>query len=178
MFIDISDIFKEIGSSKKIKGELSLDDFTYQGERVLFDKPFSVEGNISNAGELLMLEANIKGEVTLQCGACAEFYSHLVNFDTIVKLKPSFEENEDDLDIYIYFDDKIDMADVVMEEFLLQLPIRRRCRIDCKGFCIDCGVNLNQKQCDCHREEQGQHQKIDSRLAVLKDFFADKDKEV
>lgn len=49
-----------------------------------------------------------------------------------------------DIDKYVEF---IDISEDVRQEMILNLPTRILCRDNCKGLCIDCGVNLNKKKC-------------------------------
>ncbi|MDP2291087.1 MAG: DUF177 domain-containing protein [Actinomycetota bacterium] len=45
--------------------------------------------------------------------------------------------------------DQVDLADVVRELVLLDVPTTPLCRPDCAGLCLTCGANLNDEQCDC-----------------------------
>lgn len=176
LFINVSDIIKDTGASKKFEGNFNLEDVKFSGEILKFPFPIYVEGSIINGGDLLLLNATVEGNVVLQCGGCREFYTHPFNFH--------FESNlcrtpvEDDPEIFTFEGEKISVKDIVVEYLLLELPIRRKCRIDCKGLCPYCGTNLNVLQCKCEGEkEQEQEDNIDSRMSALKDFFT-QDKEV
>jgi len=39
---------------------------------------------------------------------------------------------------------------VIKEQILLELPMQRVCREDCKGICPFCGANRNEVGCECH----------------------------
>jgi uncharacterized protein len=45
--------------------------------------------------------------------------------------------------------DQIDLAPVVREFLLLELPDDVLCRVDCAGICPVCGLDRNQGSCDC-----------------------------
>jgi uncharacterized protein len=45
-------------------------------------------------------------------------------------------------------DGNIDLAPLVREYILLEIPIRPLCRPDCKGLCILCGADLNTDPCE------------------------------
>lgn len=62
-------------------------------------------------------------------------------------------------------DGHIDLAPLVREYMLLEIPINPVCRADCLGLCPTCGENLNE---DPH-EHGGET--IDPRLANLKDLL-------
>ena len=45
-------------------------------------------------------------------------------------------------------DGNIDLAPLVMEYLILEIPIRPICRPDCKGLCQVCGADLNTAPCE------------------------------
>ncbi len=55
----------------------------------------------------------------------------------------------------------IDVKGFVEEEVRLAVPLKPLCHPQCKGLCPTCGLNLNQGECGCERDE------IDPRLAPL-----------
>ena len=59
----------------------------------------------------------------------------------------------------------IDLAPLVRELALLEMPIQPVCKPDCLGLCVECGQNLNEGTCDCQAE------KIDPRLATLRQLL-------
>jgi uncharacterized protein len=65
-------------------------------------------------------------------------------------------------ELFIGEDGFIDLAPLVRELSLLELPIQPICKADCLGLCQQCGQNLNERDCGCTDNE------IDPRLAVLK----------
>jgi uncharacterized protein len=62
-------------------------------------------------------------------------------------------------------DSHIDLAPLIREFALLEIPISPICKPDCKGLCPVCGENLNETDCG-HRPESN-----DSPFAVLKDLL-------
>jgi uncharacterized protein len=55
----------------------------------------------------------------------------------------------------------LDLAPLLREETLLDIPSNILCRADCAGLCPECGQNLNEGQCDCASRA------VDPRLAAL-----------
>jgi uncharacterized protein len=45
--------------------------------------------------------------------------------------------------------DLLDLAPVVRDACILDLPLAPLCRADCAGLCPECGVNRNLEQCAC-----------------------------
>ena len=52
----------------------------------------------------------------------------------------------------------IDISEDVRQELILNLPTRILCWDNCKGLCIDCGVNLNKQKC------QHEHSVVSNKL--------------
>jgi uncharacterized protein len=62
-----------------------------------------------------------------------------------------------------------DLAPLVRELSLLEIPMQVYCRAACKGICVQCGQNLNEGPCDCVFDE------IDPRLAALRVLLEEED---
>jgi DUF177 domain-containing protein len=71
---------------------------------------------------------------------------------------------EDDLDLFPYDGEEIDLAPLLREQLVLAVPFAPLCAEDCKGLCPQCGADLNQTTCSCDRTP------VDPRLAALKDI--------
>lgn len=56
----------------------------------------------------------------------------------------------------------IDLAPIVRELSLLEVPIKPICKVDCQGLCVECGQDLNVAKCDCEVDE------VDPRLVGLR----------
>jgi len=160
LFISISGILREEGSSLDFQGEQILEDIDFQGERVGFFAPINLKGTISNTNQMLLVQISLEGCIELQCGACAGMYEYNIglSFEAVYR---RFTDPEDP-DIFTYQNDRIDFKDAVLEHILLDIPTRKRCMEDCKGICSGCGVDLNLDQCRCYsfepRDEVGNFQ--------------------
>ncbi len=71
---------------------------------------------------------------------------------------------EDDLDLFPYEGEEIDLAPLLREQLVLAVPFAPLCSEGCKGLCPVCGTDLNVTSCSCDRTS------IDPRLAALKDI--------
>ena len=82
----------------------------------------------------------ISGGVTFQyksnCGRCLEDFTAIIDKRIDIFLDEP-ERNE------------IDISEEIHEEIALALPDNSICSEDCKGLCVVCGQNLNEKQCSC-----------------------------
>ncbi len=71
------------------------------------------------------------------------------------------EVREEDLDVFPFDGETIDVEPLLREQFVLAVPFAPLCREDCKGLCPQCGIDLNTGTCSCE-------QPVDPRLAALK----------
>ncbi|MCK5521444.1 MAG: DUF177 domain-containing protein [Candidatus Marinimicrobia bacterium] len=125
--------------------------------------------NIYSVGENYFCHGLINGELTLQCDICLSDYFLKIDskFDVYIKLNNSEElSDHDKSDIIIIEknDIDIDFLDYVRDLFLLEIPLQKRCKVDCKGLCSTCGGNLNKESCN-HENDS-----FDPRWAVLKEL--------
>jgi uncharacterized protein len=185
--IHVEGLLQEKGSNQSFDVNLTLPDLTWQEDAISFTKPLSVNGLIANKGDVLDLNADVKGEVTLQCGSCLESYKQSLDFSFETRLIKSSVESvideddwdEDYVDAFFFEGNEVDLSKIVQEFLLLELPMLRRCKENCKGLCSICGTNLNQETCKCfHTEDDDSHHLVDERLKVLKDFFTTEGEEV
>ena len=48
-----------------------------------------------------------------------------------------------------FYEDGLELEDILREQVLLALPMQRVCSEACKGICPGCGQNRNETTCDC-----------------------------
>ena len=54
---------------------------------------------------------------------------------------------EEDLNVFSYTGDTLDIGRVALEEVIVRIPPKRLCSPDCKGLCPVCGANRNEVDC-------------------------------
>jgi uncharacterized protein len=121
---------------------------------------------------------SIKGWVAAACGRCVNRVEVAIDEDIAVTFLPGDQlpDNEaeddddlpaeDDVDLYPYEGEAIDLAPLLRERVIMALPFSPLCAEDCKGLCSVCGADLNAAECGCDRSV------IDPRLAALKNIKA------
>ena len=67
------------------------------------------------------------------------------------------ELTEEDTRTAFFSGTQLAIGDVLREQFLLALPMKALCRVDCKGLCPVCGANRNQNTCNCSGEVFSPH---------------------
>jgi uncharacterized protein len=123
-----------------------------------------------------------RGEVTVACSRCVEPVKLPIDEKLRVTFMPRHElpaddddeepagkgevedgaeVTEEDLDLFPYDGEAVDLEPLFREQFVLAVPFAPLCREDCKGLCPQCGIDRNTGTCSCEPP-------IDPRLAGLK----------
>ena len=164
MIINISDLIRKNKANKEINVVLDLKDFNDGYETVKVLEPIKVQGNIGKIGDVLSLDGVIVGKIELICSRCL----HKFNYDLNVEFHEKLTNNPDNRDDELIFinNDKFDLTEIVENNIIMSLPIKRLCKNDCKGLCQTCGKDLNQGSCNCDDSN------YDPRFDKLKDLFS------
>jgi uncharacterized protein len=85
--------------------------------------------------------------------------------------EPEHEIRDEDLSTAYYRSEKIDLGELLREQFYLALPMKPLHDEQCKGLCPHCGTNLNRETCDCRPAWD------DPRLAGLKALLDEKERD-
>lgn len=129
-----------------------------------------VRGNVTVQGEIVT-------EIDLECCRCLGMFRLPVRTEFDYTFFPDPRDSEEDLELSdeelgmnYHRDDIIDIDHIVVEQIILQIPMKPLCKDSCKGLCEICGINLNVVVCN-HQTET-----ISSPFANLKDFKIKKGK--
>jgi uncharacterized protein len=142
--------------------------------------PVRLAFDIFKDGKQFHLVGHVQSTLTLTCGRCLEEMALPVDAPFDLLYLPHHENvgegevevEDDDLTTAYYRDDQIDLGQLVVEQFLLALPMKPLCRESCRGLCPECGTNLNTATCSCVRTW------TDPRLEGLKPLVDKDDREV
>ena len=132
-------------------------EFNEPVSKVGLEEPFfgnvEVKCRMDKSSYQIVLDIIANAEVEFECDRCTkEFESTITgNFKLVCLYK---EEDVSDEDINIIYlppeQDKINISDDVVEYLLLNIPMKKICKDDCKGLCPHCGTDLNEKTCKCN----------------------------
>ena len=74
----------------------------------------------------------------------------------------------EDEEIIYYDKDIFDPKEYILSQVVASLPMKILCDNNCKGLCLNCGVDLNKESCECVIDN------IDPRFEKLKNLFPKK----
>lgn len=163
MKLDLSEIAAHLG--KRIKLELSEGPIADVESGLKCVEPITGEITFSNTGRTIDVRGKFRSVVELECGRCLGAYRMPVesNIEETLPLEgrpwaPEAGESEDeellDEDVEPLFVDNIfDLGEYLRQSILVNVPIKPLCDEVCKGLCPRCGVNLNDRSCECDADE-------------------------
>lgn len=121
---------------------------------------------------------HVKGHLDVrlgvECGRCLEPITLPLeqNLDLFFLPHRPGQEQEDEVElserelvVAYYQGDRLDLGDVLREQLILSVPMKRLCQEGCQGLCPSCGANRNRTRCECVVEA------VDPRLAPLKNLL-------
>lgn len=153
-------IHEEIGYSHR---------FPLEYDKVVLGKDLTLENFsglivIDRAQQGLVVQGEFTGDTTLECVRCLKEFRQTLHGEW-TELYAFTQKSVSESGLLMPEDGHIDFAPVLREYALLEFPIKALCKPDCKGLCIECGQDLNVKDCG-HSQEAD-----DSPFSVLKDLL-------
>jgi uncharacterized protein len=164
MKIDIVDLINKRKTKQEVHLVFEEKPFEDDGETISFIKPIELDAEIYMTEHILTLNGTILAELSLTCSRCLTNFKHIMNIPILETFSTKPESENDEI---IFIDgNEINITDIVKNNIIMSLPIKKLCKDECKGLCQYCGTNLNISTCDCGKDT------IDPRLAKLKDMFS------
>jgi uncharacterized protein len=124
------------------------------------------------------VRGRVSARLAVECGRCLERYGLPLDHELDLFFLPhqaGTDEAEDEVElsdrdmvVAFYEGERLDLGQVLREQFLLSMPMKKLCREDCLGLCPACGANRNERACGCPPAEG---ETADPRLAILGQLF-------
>ncbi|HZX11504.1 MAG TPA: DUF177 domain-containing protein, partial [Acidobacteriota bacterium] len=115
----------------------------------------------------------IRTTMSFICCRCLSPFEFEINstFDLVYLPEELEEEKEqletEDLQKNFYYNRRVDIRRIILEQLNLTFPTRPLCSEDCPGLCPVCGKNIREGKCSCNLDKK------DTRLNKLKIFLKD-----
>ncbi len=150
----------------RLRAEIPADDALWEGVLLAVGGAASVEltATLAGSGEIVV-RGVASVPLTGECSRCLREVTLPVEQSVTMVFAPVDElgdEDQGDVRRLSASAVEFDLAIALREELILSLPQSLLCSGECRGFCSGCGVDLNQKDCQCPGPE------IDPRWAGLK----------
>ena len=158
MLFDVKQILHAPGKELGFQFEMDLSDVEVSG-RCPISRPVQVEGKVRNSADVLELTLTAWTTLDAMCDRCGREFLQEKTIPYTCLLAEELE-NEDNDEIVLLEDGKVDVGDLARTAFILGMDTKTLCSEDCKGLCPRCGADLNLGPRSCKKE-------ADPRLAVL-----------
>ncbi|MCC6298978.1 MAG: DUF177 domain-containing protein [Anaerolineales bacterium] len=117
--------------------------------------------HIGRTPQGLIVQGKFSADTTLECARCLKPFTQPLAWE-FTELFAFRKDSASETGLMLPDDMQIDLAPMLREYALLEVPINPLHDPDCKGLCIECGQDLNARDCG-----HSQHSD-DSPFSVLK----------
>lgn len=148
-------------------------------EGLRFSGPLEIRLRLQRLGRKVIVNGRMTGTAVLPCSRCLEDQPQNIEAEFQAAYEPALRGepeqeillSETELDVSRYDGDEIRLDELIREQALLALPLSPVCDDACRGLCTVCGVNRNERDCECRTEE------MDPRFRILKKLKGETDGE-
>ena len=126
-------------------------------------EPIRIEITLNRISGLIEVRGKFATRIAASCGRCLKPFdfdldeSFVLTFsnepltvhDAGADDEEGIELSAEELGLIPFTGDSLDLTEALAEQFFLALPVRPLCSEECQGLCPYCGIDLNDKKCDC-----------------------------
>ena len=157
MFIDVQELWE--------RREPLLLDHTFRPEELeLKDPLYALRQPVRFSGSAVALtgqDVRIQGALStlldLVCSRCLKEFQKAIDKAIDLTYVPNESRGPDeeialsygDLDLGLFTQSRIDLNSVMIEQIVLEIPMKPVCSAACRGLCDQCGADLNLGACNC-----------------------------
>ncbi len=129
-------------------------------------------------GVSIHVRGRLAAALDMVCSRCLETFKFPIDqeldlfylrhaADAASEEEEEVELKDRDMVVAYYQGDRLDLGDMIREQFFLAVPVKPLCREECRGRCPSCGKNRNESTCACPQVDSA----ADVRLLELKKIF-------
>ncbi len=161
MRLNLSAIIESPGASLPFEAELETGGLDFPSVAAYRGRP-RASGRVVNEAGILRVEGELKAELTCVCDRCGAAFDRTKR----TKLHATLVDVDDgeNPELFLLDGSEVDLDEILVTNFVLDMESKVLCREDCKGLCPRCGKNLNLGPCGCGKQ-------IDPRFAVLEQLL-------
>ncbi|HEX9822840.1 MAG TPA: YceD family protein [Actinomycetota bacterium] len=143
--IDVSALLDKPGASRRVRLEEPVAGLATELAAVPEEPPVGLEVLLESVVEGIYVTGSVWGPMRLSCARC------LTDFEREFRLEVAelYAREPEEADAYPLGDGVLDLAPMIRDAVLLEMPFAPLCREDCRGLCERCGGNRNRDECSC-----------------------------
>jgi uncharacterized protein len=142
--IDVAALLREPGSRRRVAIEGHLFDLAVSGSAIEPEAPISARALLESVTEGILVTASVTAPWHGECRRCLEPATGVIESDVCELFCDTGAE-----DTYPLGGELLDLAPLVRDACILELPLAPLCSAECRGLCPECGVNRNTESCTC-----------------------------
>lgn len=134
----------------------------------VYPYPLEITAEVNKFEKNILCKVHLKTVAHYTCDRCLELFDRPLefNFELLFRSgKDKLETDEEDVINLPAETVEVDLTERIIENLILEIPMKILCKDDCKGICPKCGANLNQETCQCSE------QPADPRWEKLRDLL-------
>jgi uncharacterized protein len=149
LVVDVADLVRSPGSRLDVRTTVPAAGVRSGDVAVADGEPITIAIDLESLSNGLVATGLVSARWRGGCRRCLE----AAEGDVVVTVRELFRARaEPDDEAFPIVDDQIDLAPVVTEVLVCDLPLAPLCSDDCQGLCPQCGANRN--HADCGHDER------------------------
>ncbi len=139
--------------------DIEADNADYGVEGVAFRDVMSLRLNIQKVSEEYFCQGFVTVPVEQECARCLSIFetelSGEMHFAIRAHAGKSIMGTNKDADVITVksHEPVVELNELIRQALSLSIPMKPLCSEECRGLCPNCGVNLNEEECDCKEED-------------------------
>jgi len=135
--------------------EFNLDNSEFDlGEKDFSIKEISLRCTVNKGDKNVYIASKVRANVGFVCGSCLVDFADVLEEEFSIFYtsdKETVEYDDEQVVQLLKPGTPIDLSNGLIENLLLAIPMKIVCSEDCKGLCLNCGMNLNKDSCNCKK---------------------------
>lgn len=169
MLISLSEIMNTKDKVEQILAPIEMNDLIYEDVLYQLARKDPVNLTISNLGnKKVLITGSVKISIIVFCARCLKELQYPMDIFINKEIDFTLTQAErakklDEANYIIGYNLDVDI--LIKDEIIIGFPMKLLCSDKCKGICMSCGVNRNEKSCDCDNTV------LDPRMSAIRDIF-------
>ena len=148
--VGVADLLRSPGRRRTVELDAVLPDLRTSSAEVPAEEPVAVSLVLEAVSGTIVATGTAAAPWRGECGRCLRTVQGTLR----ARVQELFEPDPREGETYLLAGDQIDLAPMVREVVLLELPIAPLCEADCAGLCPRCGADRNEVACGCAVEDR------------------------